>query len=249
MPPAGRAASFTGFPRECVSFYRELRRHNDQVWFARHRAAFEAHVMEPSRRFVEALGDRLRPLAPGLQADPRVNRSIFRIQRDTRFSPDKTPYKTHLGIWLWEGPGPRMECSGFYFQLEPPRIYLGVGIYLFPRPLLAAYREALCDRRRGKAFARAVAAIERSDAYAFGGRRYRRVPRGCAPGHPLAEYLLHDGLYAGREDRLPESLHSAAFVEDCAGHFEALLPLHRWLRELTESAAAQEGDGRQPAAR
>ena len=83
--------------------------------------------MTPARLFVGEMGARLKKLSPGVQADPRVDKSIFRIFRDTRFSRDKTPYKTHLGIWFWEGDGPRMECSGFYFHLDPPKLMNGSG--------------------------------------------------------------------------------------------------------------------------
>jgi uncharacterized protein (TIGR02453 family) len=111
-PPA-----FTGFPQKGLVFFKELAENNDKLWFDAHRGDYEHHVLGPARYFIVALGDRLKSIAPKIQADPRVNKTLFRINRDTRFRHDKTPYKTHLALWFWEGTRPRMECSGFYFHL------------------------------------------------------------------------------------------------------------------------------------
>src|SRR5439155_1012176 len=82
---------------------------------------------------------------PGLRADPRVNGSILRINRDTRFSNDKRPYKTHLDLWLWEGDGPSRGCSGFFLRLEADRVGYGAGMHHFEKGMLAGYRAAVDD--------------------------------------------------------------------------------------------------------
>ena len=103
---------FGGFFPETLEFFRRLTADNTKEWFDEHKKEYEKYVLDPSRIFVLALGQRLREIAPDIHADPRVNKSLFRIYRDTRFSHDKTPYKNHLGLWFWEGDGPRMECPG-----------------------------------------------------------------------------------------------------------------------------------------
>ena len=133
---------FEGFSSKTVKFFKELARHNSKALFEEHKPSYDSEVLSPSREFVLAMGERLKKIAPLVNADPKVNKSLFRIYRDVRFSKDKSPYKTHMGLWFWEGPGPRMECSGFYFQMEPPKVMLGVGIYCLPKFLLAPYRQA-----------------------------------------------------------------------------------------------------------
>ena len=172
------AHTFPGFPKRTVTFLRELAAHNDRDWFAAHKAEYEAAVMEPSRAFVLAMGERLRRLAPGIRSDPRANGSLFRIYRDTRFSPDKSPYKTNLGIFFWEGGGPRMDCPGYYFHLEPPNLMLGGGLYIFSRPLLERYRRAVADPEYGPELAAMVKKISARPGYTLGGEHYKRVPRG-----------------------------------------------------------------------
>ena len=118
--------AFTGFSKDTIKFFDGLRKNNNKDWFEQHRDMYENSVLEPSKAFVVAMGARLRAIAPRIIAVPKVNKSLFRINRDTRFSLNKSPYKTNLGIYFWEGVRPRMECSGFYFHLEPPKMILGV---------------------------------------------------------------------------------------------------------------------------
>jgi uncharacterized protein (TIGR02453 family) len=122
----GRMAGFNGFPPEAVTFFQGLQNNNNKTWFEARKPDYQKFVLEPAQEFIEEMGVRLKQLSPGIHADPRVNRSIFRIYRDIRFSKNKTPYKTHLGIWMWEGEGAKFESSGYYFHLEPPNILLGV---------------------------------------------------------------------------------------------------------------------------
>ena len=194
------AAVFSGFTKETVRFYAELRKNNNKPWFEEHRGIFEGHAMAEAKLFVTAMGERLKKIAPGLVAVPAVNKSIFRIYRDTRFSLDPTPYKTHLGIYFWDGSRPKMESAGFYFQLEPPDLYMGGGMYMIPDGLLDRYRRAVVDRARGPQIGKIVAALRARPGFSVEGLHYKRVPAGFDAGHPNAELLKHKGLYVGFED-------------------------------------------------
>ncbi len=116
--------TFKGFSKGAVEFYLQLAKNNNKAWFDEHKSEFERQVMDVAKDFVYSMGSLLKELSPNVIADPRVNGSIFRPYRDTRFSNDKTPYKTHLGIFFWEGKGPKMDCPGYYFHLEPPIVFL-----------------------------------------------------------------------------------------------------------------------------
>ncbi len=127
---------FSGFTRETIRFFTALRMNNNRDWFERNRETYETQVMAQARAFVTAMGASLKSIAPRIVAAPKVNKSIFRINRDTRFSQDPSPYKTNLGIYFWDGLRSRMESSGFYFHLEPPNLILGGGMYMIPDNLL-----------------------------------------------------------------------------------------------------------------
>jgi len=230
------ADAFSGFPKQTLTFFRNLAKNNNKLWFDSHREEYEKIVMAPARDFVLALGDKLKKISPAVHADPRTNHSIFRINRDTRFSSDKTPYKTHLALWFWEGARPRMECSGFYFHLEPTHLMLGAGIYLFPKDLLEAYRQAVVHPRQGPALTLALDKLMKHKGCFLGGSHYKKTPPGFDPAHPNAEYLLYNGLYAGVELQIPAQLHTPDLADFCFDHFKKMLPLHQWLLALTRQA-------------
>ena len=85
------AAAFKGFTKQTVKFFKDLAGHNNRTWFEAHRDIYESEVMAPARAFIEAMGARLRPEIPKIVAVPKVNKSIFKINRDTRFTLDPAP--------------------------------------------------------------------------------------------------------------------------------------------------------------
>jgi uncharacterized protein (TIGR02453 family) len=224
--------TFNGFPEETVRFYRELSRHNDRAWFEAHKDEYRQTVLAPAVDFVLAMGEGLRRFAPGVVADPRTNGagSIFRIYRDTRFSKDKRPYKTYLGILFWQGRGKKMENPGFYFQLAPDGLMLGAGTYAFTPRGLEAFRKAVAHTTRGPALTKAVGKVTKR-GYEIGGAHYKRVPRGFDPDHPNAELLKHNGLYAYTEGAIPKQLHTRDLLAFCLKAFKEMYPIQEWIVE------------------
>lgn len=222
------SSNFVGFPRDCVSFLEELAVNNNKAWFTQNKSRFNDSVMAPARDFVYEMDERLKEIAPRIHADPRIDKSIFRPYRDTRFSKDKSPYKVHLGIFLWEGARPKMDCPGFYFHLEPPNILLGVGIHCFSKPLMEAYREAAVDDAHGKSLKKAVEEVKQK-GYDIGVKGYKRTPRGYDSAHPNADLLLHNGLTAAYASPIPDQLYSREIVDYCFERFEQMAPIEKWL--------------------
>jgi uncharacterized protein (DUF2461 family) len=126
-----------------------------------------------------------------------------------------------------------MECSCFYFHVEPGRIYLGVGIYMFPKTHLDVYRESVFHERHGTELVAAVNAIK-EEGYEVHGEKYKRVPRGYDPEHPNAELLLQKGFHAGHAEPVTALVHSPQLLDFCFEHYRKLLPIHTWLVAMTE---------------
>ncbi|MDQ7783403.1 MAG: DUF2461 domain-containing protein [Desulfomonilaceae bacterium] len=224
--------TFNGFPKESVEFYRELARNNNKEWFSAHKSRFEEYVMGPARDFVYEMGKRLREIAPDIVADPRVNKSIFRPYRDTRFSKDKSPYKTHLGIFLWTGTLAKMDCPGYYFHLEPPIVMLGVGNHCFSKPLLQMYRDSVVDPILGPALAKAVRSVRKEGDYEIGVKHYKMIPRGYDKEHENAEFLLFSGLTAAHTAEIPTELYSKELLDYAFKRFELMSPIQKWLSRM-----------------
>jgi uncharacterized protein (TIGR02453 family) len=226
-------SGFGGFPREGVRFLADLREHNEREWFTANRDRYQSALLEPARDLVEAIGAEVARAGIDANADPRVGGSIFRINRDTRFSKDKRPYKDHLDLWFWQGPGPSRSRPGYFFRLTPEALFLGAGMHDFEPPLLERYRAAVADERRGAALAKAVAQVERA-GYEVGGRGYKRVPAGYDVPDDRAPLLLHRGLYAGIELPHPGELHTPKLPRFCVSHFRKLRPLQDAVVELVD---------------
>jgi len=141
---------FKGFPRETLDFFDTLEKNNSKEWFEANKNDYENYVKNPAKEFVTVMGEMLPMLDPQIQAIPKVNKSLFRINRDTRFSKNKTPYKTNMGILFWSGDRKRMECTGFYFHIGDGKIMLGSGLYMFTKELMDRYRDAVVDSKKGK---------------------------------------------------------------------------------------------------
>ena len=218
---------FAGFPKQTLTFLRGLQRHNTKAWFDEHRADYDRYWVEPAKDFVVAAGEALQKVAP-VAYEPKINGSIFRINRDIRFSKDKRPYKDHLDFWFWEGER-KGAVSGFFMRITPKELGIGVGAHGFDKDRLAAYRRAVADAEAGKRLATAVKKVERA-GYDVKGEHYKRVPRGFEAGDALQERLLkHAALWCGTDAAHPPELHTAKLVTHAVREWRKLAPLHRWL--------------------
>ena len=120
------------FPAETLAFLTDLRTHNEKAWFDANRARYESGFIEPAKAFVEAIGPELSDLVPRIHAEPSVGGSIFRINRDIRFSSDKRPYKDHLDFWFWEGDR-KAAASALFLRVWPDGVVVGVGAHGFDK--------------------------------------------------------------------------------------------------------------------
>ncbi len=191
------------FTPALFEFLGELRTHNRREWFLAHRERYETAVRDPTLRFIAALAPRLRRISPHVTADARpVGGSMFRIYRDTRFSHDKTPYKTHVGVhFTHERSGRDAHAPGFYLHLEPGHSRGGGGLWHPDGAALAKVRARIVSHADEWSALRRRLRVE--------GEALRRVPAGYDPRHPWAEDLKFKDFYvmepfADREVLAPE---------------------------------------------
>lgn len=203
-----------------------IRENNTKEWFEEHRRDYEDYWLEPARSFVVATGAALSNVAPAIRAEPKVNGSIFRINRDIRFSKDKRPYKDHLDFWFWEGTR-KTAVSGFYLRIGPTHLGIGAGAHAFDKEQLTQFRNAVVDVTSG--LERAVADVEKT-GWEVKGQQYKQVPRGFDAEGPVQDRFLRFGaLWTGEDEPHPKSLHTKRLVAYCTRRWSQNEPLHRWL--------------------
>jgi uncharacterized protein (TIGR02453 family) len=213
------------FSAGTLRFLRALKRNNRREWFNAHRDDYEAHVRQPMTAIVERLAIDFRAFAPELVASPKT--SMYRIYRDTRFSENKTPYKTHIAAVFPTRGLLKHEGAGVYFHVSPDDVWIGGGMYSPEAPQLQSVREHIAANVRklrtiveSPGFRRRVGKLE--------GERLQRVPRGFPKDDPAAEFLKFRQFLAGAE--FPASLAtSPAFYKTLLAVFREVTPLTRFL--------------------
>lgn len=213
------------FTPETLAFLRRLARHNDREWFREHRADYEEHVKGPMVALIDALAVDLPRIAPDLTANPKT--SLYRIHRDTRFSANKAPYKTHVAAIFPHRALPKHEGAGLYVHVEVDRVFVGGGLYR-PQPRqLQRLREHLADHGDRLRKLTAAPAFRRN----FGevsGERLKRTPRGFPADHPAGDLLRLKQFLAGCE-RPPEFATGPRFYSSLLRLFGHLAPLIEFL--------------------
>jgi uncharacterized protein (TIGR02453 family) len=171
-----------------IRFLEELECNNDRAWFRARAGRYEEEVREPALAFIRAMARHVERISPHLVAsDRKVGGSLMRIHRDVRFSRDKRPYKTNVGIQFRHEAGRDVHAPGLYFHVDPAEIFLGAGMWRPDAGSLAAVRRSIDGDRRG--WRRVRDARRFREVWELSGESLRRAPLGFAADHPLIEDL------------------------------------------------------------
>ncbi len=185
---------FKGFSKNTLPFLEAIRKNNDKEWFEAHRNEYEEFILNPSRAFVEEFGEHLMALEPTINFSPKINKSLFRIYRDTRrMGAIKVPLKSKIGLIFWQGNASRMQSSSFYLHFSPEELFVAVGVRWFEKPMLEAYREYIKDDTRRANLARVLESIE-SKGYKTIEQGYKRYPKGFDKDKSDGKLSLYKGM-------------------------------------------------------
>ena len=215
------------FSPKTLAFLRGLKRHNDREWFRDRRDVYDTHVRGPMVELVEQLATDLRSFAPDLVASPKT--SIYRIYRDTRFAPNKAPFKTHVAAIFPHRHIAKHEGAGLYVHVATDHVLIGGGIYRpEPKRLYRLREHVATNHRRWRSIVEATS-FRRSFG-AISGDRLQRVPRGFDPDHPAADDLRLKQFLAGCE-RPATFATGPRFYRSLLRLFRQLAPFIRFLNE------------------
>jgi len=217
---------FAGFSMAGIRFLARLKKNNNRQWFSKHKSEYEDSVKLPMQSLIATLKSLVAKFAPEFDLHPK--RSIFRIYRDTRFSKDKTPYKTHVAA-VFHLKGSWQESAGFYIHIEPGGVYLGGGIYMPDGSQLKKIRAAIAEKSdeflsiiQSSAFKKRFGQVE--------GDKLSRCPAGYPADHPMVEWLKFKQYYTSVEWSEKEC-YSVEFPKKIALVYKELIPLIRFLNE------------------
>jgi uncharacterized protein (TIGR02453 family) len=218
-------SSFPGFSPDAISFLRALKRNNRREWFQPRKEKYEALIKAPMLEMVAALNEELAKFAPDYVTPPE--KAVYRIYRDTRFSPDKTPYKTHIAAIFPRHSAIKREGAVFYLHFTEKEVLAFAGVYSPDRDELLAYRTLLQEHHSelqeilsNKALRKTVGALQ--------GEQLSRMPKGFPVDHP-AEGLLRQKQWYLESTLDVKLLTSSKLVPELAKRFALMAPMVEFL--------------------
>ena len=197
---------YAGFTPEAVAFLDELSRNNNREWFKANKSRYEERVLDVALQFIQSMHDPLAEIAPNFVAQAtRVGGSLMRVYRDTRFSKNKTPYKTNVGIQFRHERARDVHSPGYYVHIDPERVFVGVGMWRPDSDSLRRIRERIAAKPAE--WQRTINDPKFKRQFSLGGEALTRPPRGFDKEHECIEDIKRKSFIAVKD--LP--------VDDCLG--------------------------------
>lgn len=238
MPTKNKADLFQGFPKSALTFFRQLAKNNDRDWFTPRKELYQESCVAPMVALVGELNERLRKSAVQYVA-PEPKKAIYRIYRDTRFSKDKTPYKTHIAALFQRSGYARNHGPGFYFQVSPEYVGVGGGVYMPEPEELKAIREGIVKDPAG--YAKAMAGKKLKSLFGeIMGESAKRLPKGFETVAPkLAAEVCRKQFFFWAEIPAKAAL-DRKLVGTLTTHLEALVAPCEWLHRALSAGMVDE---------
>lgn len=226
---------FTGFHKKALGFLKKIRANNNKEWFVSHKSEYENYILNPSRAFVVEMGEHLQALVPTINAEPKINKSLYRIYRDTRrMGANKMPIKERIGVIFWQGNNKRMQSSCFYMHFSPDELMVAVGVRWFEKPMLDAFREYIKDDSKRQELWDILANIKAmGKGYTHLEKGYKRYPRGFSADMSNAELSLYKGMatFKTLDPKLIED--GEKLIDTLYKIYEDMLPLQQFMYEVS----------------
>ena len=223
-------AHFKGFSHNTLKFLKDLEANNNKAWFEKHRKEYDEYVLEPLRNLVTDLGDFMLDIDPCFEITPAVNKTISRIYRDTRFSKDKSPFRST--VWLtfknqnkdWT----TLVC-GYFFELSVNSYRYGMGFYNAAPAIMSKFRELIDENP--KEFLKAISFLEKQNTFVLEGEKYKRIIDKSKPAK-IQNWYQRKNMYLVCNRKIDKTIFSNKLVDDLASGFEMISHLYHYLQKI-----------------
>ena len=224
---------FVGFSKKTLPFLELIRQNNNKEWFELHKSDYEELILNPSRAFVQEMGEHLQALEPTIIFEPKINKSLFRIYRDIRrMGANKLPLKHRIGIIFWQGSAKRLQSSSFYLHFSPDELFVSVGVRWFEKLMLEAYREYIKDAYKREELNNLLHSLMKK-GYSVIDKGYKRFPRGVTTNMTNTHLFLYKGMatYKILNPKLIED--GEKFIDILFHIYKDMLPLQQFMYEVS----------------
>jgi uncharacterized protein (TIGR02453 family) len=211
-PSSANAIRFEGFPNEAFDFFTQLALHNERAWLQEHKHIYERVCREPMQALVTELGADI------------AKSHLTRINRDTRFSRNKAPYRTYIAAGV----------KGNYIHLSSTGLYVGTGFYKPEAPALARFRDAIDDKKSGPKLEKVVKSLRDKGYDVETHERLKSVPRGYAADHPRIELLRMKDIFGGKTFPREPWLSTRKVLQRIQKTIDDVRPLADWVQTYVD---------------
>ncbi len=223
---------FNGFSKEGIEFLKKLELNNSKAWFENNRTTWEKQILLPNTNFIQEMGETLQILVPTIHYKPKVSGSLFRIYRDVRFSKDKTPMKSKIGLLFWQGQAHRMQSSSFYMHYNKESYFVATGIRAFKPPLLKTYR-AYIKHKKHRESLHVILEELRQKGYSLPEPKYKRVPAEFDKDEEYIYLTKYASMFAYIEYKIDDVFFSEVIVDRLFKVYQDMVKLQKWVYKMS----------------
>ena len=223
---------FNGFSKEGIEFLKKLELNNTKAWFENNRTTWEKHILLPNTNFVQEMGETLQILVPTIHYKPKVSGSLFRIYRDVRFSKDKTPMKSKIGLLFWQGLAHRMQSSSFYMHYDKDSYFIATGIRAFKPPLLKTYRKYI-KHEKHRTSLHIILEDLKAKGYSIPEPKYKRVPPEFDKDGEHIYLTRYGAMFAFAQFNIEDTFYSEAIIDKAFNIYQDMMKLQKWVYEMS----------------
>ncbi len=223
---------FNGFSKKGIQFLKDLAIHNTKPWFEDHRHIWEDEIRTQTEAFVEEIGETLQILVPSINYKAKTNKSLFKIYRDVRFSKDKTPIKSKIGLLWWQGSGHRMQSSCFYMHFDKDEYFIASGLRNLKQPMLKTYRKYLKDDKKREELHHILEDLKLR-GYDLPEPQFKRLPRDCDANDKFSYLYFYGAMFAYKSYKIDSIFYKFEVATRVFNIYDDMKELQKWVYEMT----------------
>lgn len=227
-----KGPKFSGFSAKAVDFLKSLKANNNKIWFEQNKQAYQDYVLQPLQSLVVDLSGFMLTIDPRLEVRPAVGKTISRIYRDTRFSKDKSPFKSAMWITFKRSNNDWKDAPAYFFEISPESYRYGMGFYGADKKTMDRFREVI--DKEPKKFAKAISFYSRQQVFVVEGEKYKRILGGSMT-EEIQHWYRRKNLYLVCNRKIDNRLFSKELINDLISGFGLIAPFYQYLWKLKSS--------------
>ncbi|MFQ6083392.1 MAG: DUF2461 domain-containing protein [Candidatus Aminicenantia bacterium] len=229
---------FNGFSPKTLDFLRNLKANNNKIWFEQHKQDYQKYLLEPLQNLVTDLGKFMLAIDPYFEIRPAVNKTISRIYHDTRFSKDKSPYKSTMWITFKRPSKDWKDAPAYFFEISSDSYRYGMGFYSASPDTMYRFREMI--DKKPKEFLKAIAFYSKQQVFVLEGDKYKRILDENKP-EEIQNWHQRRNLYLVCNRKIDNCLFSRELIDDLIFGFGLIAPFYHYLWKMKFGGKTNDG--------